>query len=509
MSIGRQVTRGVFWVGLSTLTTQTLAFITRLVLLRILLRTDFGLVASATVAISALQLFREFGFGEALIYRRDRVREAADTMFVLLFVISLVLYGLALLGAVPIATFFYPGAAQLSDRAQLAEILRILGMIMVIGSLGQVPLTMLAREMDFRKRLLPDIVPEVIKDTVTIVLALKGFGVWSLVYGQLVDITLTAILAWVVAPLRPRPRIHLSVAREMFAYGKHIQASQILIYFITNLDNMFVSRMRGADDLGVYSQAFTLSNTPATHITRLLGQVMFPALSRVSASLADVRRVFLRAVKYTAMVSIPLSVAIFVFTPPFMDILYGAKWMNAIVPMQLLVIYGGIRSIAANMGPVFKAGGKPQWLVGIATWRLATMLILLYPATVWYGIVGVSALSAMVAVADLIISAILVNRIISTDMKDFAQILAPFLGLSIVAATIARAVLWALQGIYPPFALLMAGITMVIVYGVLVWRVDSEARNRIVGLLSEVPLGMRVLHMLRIDPQAAVPVDQP
>jgi O-antigen/teichoic acid export membrane protein len=379
---------------------------------------------------------------------------------------------------------------------------------MVIGSLGQVPLTMLAKEMDFRKRLLPDIVPEVVKDTVTIVLALKGFGVWSLVYGQLVDITLTAALAWVVAPLRPRPRIHLSVAREMFAYGKHIQASQILIYFITNLDNMFVSRLRGADDLGVYSQAFTLSNTPATHITRVLGQVMFPALSRVSASMADVRRVFLRAVKYTAMVSIPLSIAIFVFTPPFMDILYGAKWKNAIVPMQLLVIYGGIRSIAANMGPVFKAGGKPQWLVGIATWRLATMLILLYPVTVRYGIVGVSALSAAVAVADLIISATLVNRIISTKMADFVRILSPFLGLSVLSAAIARAVYWALGGIYPPLALLIAAFSMVLVYGVLVWHVDSEARNRIVGLLSEKPVGKLLLRVLHIQALPATVADE-
>jgi teichuronic acid exporter len=117
MSIGRQVSRGVFWVGLSTLTAQSVAFITRLILLRILLRADFGLVTSATVAISALQLFREFGFGEALIYRKERVREAAETMFVLLFLISLVLYVIVFVGALPIATFLYPAEVQLGIAA--------------------------------------------------------------------------------------------------------------------------------------------------------------------------------------------------------------------------------------------------------------------------------------------------------------------------------------------------------------------------------------------------------
>lgn len=509
MNIGRQVSRGVFWVGVSTLTAQSLAFITSLILMRILPRSDFGLVTSATVAINALQLFRELGFSAALIYRKDRIREAADTMFVLLIAIAVVLYLIALAGAGPIATFFYPTAAQMGDRQQMADILRLLGLIMVLGSFGQVPLTMLAKHMDFRKRLLPDIVPEVIKDILTISLALNGYGVWSLVYGQIVDIALTAVLAWVVAPLRPRLRFDKTVAREMFQYGKHIQGSQILIFLITNLDNIFVSRLRGADDLGVYGRAYNLSNLPATHITRLVGQVMFPALSRVRGNMDDLRRVFLRAVKYTALVSIPLSVAIFVFTPPFMDILYGLKWKNAVVPMQLLVVYGLMRSIAGNMGEVFKAGGKPQWLLGIAAWRLTTMLVFLYPVTVRFGIVGVSALSAAVAVADFVISAALVNRIARTSFSDFAHILTPLFALSLVAVAAARLVFGLAYGAYPPLALLIAGGVMVLVYAALILRLDSEVRNRMIGLLSEVPVGVRVLERIGVRPRRAEAVDEP
>ncbi len=498
MSIGRQVSRGVFWVGVSSLTAQALAFATQLVLMRILPTTDFGLLTSATVAINALQLFREFGFSAALIYRKDRIREAANTMFVLLLFVSLVLYASALVGAGPIATFLYPAASQLSDRGQLTDIVRILGLVMVLGSLGQVPLTMLAKEMDFRKRLLPDIVPEIVKDVFTITLALKGFGVWSLVYGQIVDIALTAVLAWVVAPFRPRPHFDRAIAREMFDYGKHMQASQILIFLITNLDNMFVSRLRGAEDLGVYGRAFNLSQLPAIP-TRLVGQVMFPALSRVRSNLADMRRVFLRAVKYTALISVPLGVAIFVFAPPFMDILYGLKWKNAIVPMQILVIYGVLRSIAGNMGEVFKAGGKPQWLLGIAAWRLTTMLVFLYPVTVRYGIVGVSALSAVVAILDFGISIFLVNRIAHTSAGDFVRILAPIAGMAVAAVIVARTVFALSYDLYPPVALLFAGATMVIVYALLVLRLDGEARNRMIGLLGEVPAGVRLLQRLGIQ----------
>lgn len=507
MNIGRQVSRGVFWVGISVLTAQALAFITRLALMRILPRTDFGLVALATLAINGLQLFREFGFSAALIYRKDRIRQAADTMFVLLFLVSLVLYVIAYVGATPVGVFFYPSAADTVQRGQLIDIFRVLALIMVLGSLGQVPFTMLAKEMDFRKRLLPDIVPQIIKSITAIVLALKGFGVWSLVYSQVVDIALTAALAWVVSPLRPRLHFDKAVAREMFEYGKHIQGSQILIFFVTNLDNTFIGKLRGADDLAQYDSAYTLSNTPATHITRLVGQVMFPALSRVRENLSDLRRVFLRAVKYTALVSIPLGVAIFVFTPPFMDILYGAKWKDAILPMQLLVIYGVLRSIAGNMGDVFKAGGKPQWLLGIAAWRLTTMLVFLYPVTVYFGIVGVSALSAVVSVVDFAISVVLVNRIAKTHVADFFHILAPFFTLSLLAAGVARLVFALSYGVYPPLALLLGGLTMVIVYAVLVWVLDGEVRGRLLGLAGEVPATARLLRRIGVEPRPVAPVE--
>jgi O-antigen/teichoic acid export membrane protein len=504
MNIGRQVSRGVFWVGVSTLTAQAFSWGTYIILMRILPRTAFGLVGAAMVAIGALQMFREFGFSAALIYRKDRIREAADTMFVVLIILAMALYAIAFIGALPLAGILFPADSQIADRMELAEILRLLGLIMVLGSLGQVPMAMLAREMDFRKRLLPDIVPEIVKDVLTITLALKGYGVWSLVYGHVVDMALTAALAWVVSPLRPRLRFDAGIARQMFDYGKHIQASQLLVFLITNLDNVFVSRLRGADDLGVYKSAFDNANKPATLITRLVGQVMFPALSRVRGNLADLRRVFLRAVKYTALVTVPLSVAMFVFTPPFMDILFGLKWKNAITPMQILVIYGLMRSIAGNMGEVFKAGGKPQWLLGIAAWRLTTMLVFLYPVTVRYGIVGVSALSAIVAVVDFGVSVFLVNRIAHTRAADFARILAPTFAMSLVAVVVARLVFALCYDVYPPLALLIAGLTMVVVYAALVLRLDSEVRQRMIGLLSEKAFGVRLLTRLGVTPRRMV-----
>ena len=152
--------------------------------------------------------------------------------------------------------------------------------------------------------------------------------------------------------------------------------------------------------------------------------------------MADQRRVFLRAVKYTSLVAIPLGVGIFAFAADFLAIVYEGKWNDAIFPVQCLVIYGVMRSIAGNMGDMFKAGGKPQWLLRIAILRLTVMAVLLYPVTTMWGIVGVSAFSALVAVLDFILATYLVNRLAGTTWRDFAVILLPFLVMAVVSAIV-------------------------------------------------------------------------
>jgi len=150
------------------------------------------------------------------------------------------------------------------------------------------------------------------------------------------------------------------------------------------------------------------------------------------------------------------------------------------VPLQWLGIYGLIRSIAANMGNVFKAGGRPKWLTYIALWRLITMLLFLYPATKYYGIIGVSVLSAAVSVVDFFISAALVNRLIHATAMDYVRCLGPIFSVSLLSAAVAR--LLQLQFRVTPharLAFLMALMIMVCLYAGGMWLVDRELRREV------------------------------
>jgi len=269
--------------------------------------------------------------------------------------------------------------------------------------------------------------------------------------------------------------------------------SSVLIYFITNLDNTFIGRVLGAEELGYYNTAYTQANMPATQISRIIGQVLFPAYCKIQDDLQAMYSTFFKTLHYVSLLSTPVAVGTIAFAAPFINTLYGYAWTPAIVPLQVLGIYGLLRALAVNMGSVFKAGGKPSWLTYIAVLRLSVMGVFLYPATRYYGIVGVSVLSAIVSIADFVLSATLTNQIIHGKLTDYLRALSLPIGFSVLSALVAAWFFAHLSGAHDLIALVIAGAIMVIIYGVLVLLFDRDVRRFVVGLLVDVDQARRGL----------------
>ena len=474
MTFKRQAAVSVFWVGVATVFVRALTALKVLALAKWLGPAEFGLVQIAFLAISAVQLFRELGFGSALIYRQDDLEEASDTAFWVILVSSIPLYLLAVGAAEPLMRLFN---RDMESVRQAVPVLRVLALTMVISSVGQVPIVLLAKDLNFRLKIVPEMIGALSGTVVAVVLAIAGLGVWSLVAGYLLETAMAATVIWFVSPWRPRRRFSMRIAKEMFAYGGSIAGSKVLVFFITNIDDAFVSKLAGAEALGLYGFAYKIANLPATQISRLVGQVMFPAFSKVQSNLASLREIYMRTTRYVSLISVPASLTIIAFAPEFVNGFYGPKWAPSILAMQLLGVYGLIRSIAANMGSIFKAGGKPQWLMSIAGVRLAIMAAGLYPATRLYGFTGVSALSTVVAVVDFFVSMILAHRIVGESSIRFLRMLLPIFVNGSVAVGMAKVGFPLLSALPLSLALLAAGLFIGAIYGALTWLVDAEVRG--------------------------------
>lgn len=381
MTLVKKAVHGMAWVTLSTIIIRILEFSTKIILARLLAPADFGLLAIGLLAINTMGLFRNLGFGAALIYKKDDSNHtAANTAFFLLPIVATILFVLAYLSAPYVAVFF--------DNAAVEPIIRILSLTFIISSFGTVPSLMLEKELEFKKKVLPDTVPIVGYACVAIVLALGGYGVWSLVYGQIVSAVLSAVLIWMVSDWRPTFSFDKEVAKELFGYGKHILGASIIIFLITNIDDAIVGRILGLEALGFYTIAYSISNLPATQITHLVGRVMFPTYSKLQDDRDALRRAYLKTLKYVSMLSIPTAFGILVIAPDFVNVVLGEKWMPAVPALQVLCVYGAIRSIAATFGPIFQATGNPKILRDISLLKLIIMLILIAPLTIEYGIFG-------------------------------------------------------------------------------------------------------------------------
>lgn len=470
MTLSARVSRGLFWEGGAALIAQGMGFLVSLLLARLLAPEYFGLISIATLAIQSLIFFQELGFSAALIYRQDDVEAAANTAHWTILATSALLYAAAYLLSPLVGQFF--------RSPEVTPVLRVLALTIVINSFSRVPYTLLAKELDFRKKVLPEVASSVVGNLAALLLAWIGWQVWALVAGELISALLVTILVYLFSTWRPKFQFVRPLFGELFGYGKHIAVSQILIFGITNIDDMFVGRMLGKAALGQYGLAYKISNTPATTITRLVNRVTFPAFSILQASQERMRNAFFRQVRFVGALAMPIGVATVIFAHDFVYAVLNEKWAPAIVPMQILAVYGVIRSVAANMGIIFQAGGKPQWLASIAAWRLATMALLLYPFIRWGGLVGVSLLSAGVAVVDFIISAYLVDKVLDACMTTYARILGPMLGYALLAGGLGYLVnagLLAL-GVWDVISLLAGGAALVLVYGLLIWWRDDTLR---------------------------------
>ena len=383
MSLTKKAAHGVAWVALSTVIIQVFSFVTNIILARLLAPADFGLLAIGLLVINTIGIFRDLGFGASLIYKNDNPDHiVANTAFILLPFVALVLFLIAYFSAPHIALFF--------DNLAVKPIIQMLSLTLVISSFGTVPSMLIEKELEFKKKVLPETLPIIGYSCVSIFFAMNGYGVWSLVYGQIVSAVLTTVLIWLVFDWRPTFKFDLKIAWDLFSYGKHILASSIVAFIITNVDNAIIGKMLGMSSLGFYMIAYTISNLPATYITRLVDRVMFPTYSKLQNDQNGLKSAYLKTLKYVSVFSIPMAFGIFVIASDFVSVVLGEQWMPSVVAIQILSFFGLSRSIVANNGSLRNSLGRPDIAVKLTLFRILIFIIIFYPFTIYKGLVGMS-----------------------------------------------------------------------------------------------------------------------
>jgi O-antigen/teichoic acid export membrane protein len=382
-SIKARVLRSGLWVGLSEIGLQALSLIRSVVLARLLTPEAFGVMGLAMIVVRAVETFTRPGVAQALIARQQSFEEAASTAYTMLVARGFILAAL-LAALAPLVGRFY-------ESSQLVSALQALCLLFVVGGFANINTIARQRELDFRRLTYLAQTTTLTGTLITIGVAYWVRSVWALVIGQLATVSLNTLLSYVFLPGRPRLAFDRAVARDLLAYGKFITGSSIILYIATELDTAVVGKVLGPEQVGFYTLAFMLTHLVTANLAKIASSVMMPAYAKLQTDRPALRHAFLRTMSLVLMVVTPITVGLIALADPLIEVVYGEKWVPAVIPLQLLAVFGWFRSVAAFNGYLFEGMGKPGIAFRLGVIRLALIAPAMVPATYAWGLAGAGA----------------------------------------------------------------------------------------------------------------------
>ena len=383
LTLRQKALKGVVWVGIVTIGAKLLGVLTTLFLARILSPDDYGLIGIATIVMAALTIFTDLGLGSAIIHsKRDR-QTVASTAFFIMPAVGFALFTIAFLTA--------PLLASLLGNPSAVGIIQIFSVNLLLSSFAVVPSALMEKDMAYRRKAIPDLVPFLVYASVALTLASTyNMGAYSIAYALLAQGAAAVILTWLVSGWRPSRVFDRSVAAELFGYGKHVLGGSGIFYLATNMDNIFVSRVAGQAALGYYTLSYSIANLPATHVADVLGRVLFPSFVTLNQDPVRLRSVYVRSVRLVVLITYPLLAGLAVIAYPFTVVVLGEKWAPMAPALAILSVFTAARVLSGATGSLLLAIGRPKviFVTGIVGLTLQAILLTLFVVYLQLGFVG-------------------------------------------------------------------------------------------------------------------------
>ena len=414
--LAQKTVSGAFWSYLSFVAGKVLSFLSTIILARLLLPQEFGLLGYCLIVIQYVDILNSAGIAAALIARREKVQEAANAAFIANILFGILCFGITWFIAEPVSSFF--------KAPQIVPLFRVLGLSLPFTGLGIVPDAMLQREMKFRTLLISDIARNLMKGLISIGLAIFGFGVWSLVLGQVAGVLTGSALSWILAGWRPTWRFHPEATRAVVFFAFHIILLETAGAFRNNVDYLLVGRILGVASLGLYTMAYRIPELLIRSLNNVLGNVSLAALSITQSDRGRMKKFYFGYLRFIAMFTFPASVGLAFIAPVFIPLFLSDKWAPAAVPAILISFALCITGLGYVPGILYKAIGRPDILNKLAIIKMPIAVGILWYATRW-DIVGVAAGQIIIAIISVSMDLLVANRVMNYSPGDLFTAISP------------------------------------------------------------------------------------
>jgi len=374
MNLKKQAFSGIKWTSVSSILIAVIQLVQLTILTRYLDASDFGLMAIVSMIIGFSALFLDLGISASIIHKQDVSHVQLSSLYWLNIISGLLLF-IIIYNVAPLIARFY-------NEASLTPIVQILAINFIISSLGSQYGLLLQKSLKFNVMAKISIISTTIGFVVAVSLAMKGLGVYALVFSSLSIAFVSALINIIVGIKKHRPSLVFKYREiaSMIAFGMFQMGERSLNYFNSQFDVLLIGKLLGVEALGIYNVAKNLAMRPAQVINPIITKVTFPVMAKVQDDTVRLKNIYLKTINYLSSVNFPIYVLLVILAEPIVLILFGEKWSESIVILQILSIYGAIRSTGNPIGSLQLAKGRAD--LGFY-WNLG--LFIFMPLTIYIG----------------------------------------------------------------------------------------------------------------------------
>jgi len=380
--LSTRILRGSAWTVARQAVQQGCSLLSLIVVARLVPPAEVGLFSMAFLVLTVTRALTETGLDAALIARAELDEDVLSVSFWVAALRGLAVATVMALGAPLFAGFF--------GEPRVADLLRGLALAVFIDGLLNTRVTLFQRELDLHKHFVLHASGQVLGLCVTLVSAYVRRDVWAVVHGQIAMALSRVVASYVIAPGRPRLRFRWATLCELFSYGRWMSASSVLLWLLSNGDNVFVGKLSGAAELAYYGWGYQLASLPSVLLTQILSNVMFPALSSVRADRVRLSQLLRATMQVTWLCALPSALLIVALAEPFARAVLGERWLPIVPIARVLAASGVLRSLGASASALFLAVNRPDLRAKLNFSQLCLFASSVYPLYASFGVLGVA-----------------------------------------------------------------------------------------------------------------------
>jgi len=421
-SIKEEVFSGVKWNALGKIGHYGAQFFVSIILARLLLPEEFGLVGMLAIFTAIAQVFIVSGMSSALIQKKNANTTDFSTVFYYNIAIAILFYFILFFSAKHIAAFY--------EEPKLIKLTKYIALVFIINAFGTVQATILRKALNFKKLNIISVISVVFAGTIAIVMAFNGFGVYAIVGQSIAFATLSTILYWIFSDWKPKLVFSKNSFKSLFGFGSKLLLSALLDQIYNNLSTLIIGKAFSAVQLGYFSRAKATRDIPIQNTTGILNNLIFPIFAK-SKNDEDLVRHHLKFIGLISFVTFPLMVGLAIVAEPLTVLLFSDKWLPSVPILQILCIAGPAYPLSVVLVSTILAKGKSGLFLKLDIYKKIVGLTAMFIG-LFFGFYPFLAAIVVAGTIGLLINFIFTGKMLQLGLMPYLKAIFPSIALSLI-----------------------------------------------------------------------------